>query len=65
MFKAVVLMQLRVIIYIESKKFQGFFTIVLIICTYKQSLNELQQPDFTGIFGTNNISTHLLYSHEW
>ena len=52
MFKAVILMQLRVMMYIESKKFAVF---VLVICTYKQSLNELQEPDLTGIFGTNNI----------
>ena len=38
--------------YIESKKSAVF---VLVTCTYKQSLNELQQPDLTVIFGTNNI----------
>ena len=38
--------------YIESKKSIVF---LLPIWTYKQSLNELQQPDLTGIFGTNNI----------
>ena len=40
--------------YTESKKSAVF---VLVICTYrpKQSLNELQQPDLTGIFRTNNI----------
>ena len=54
MFKAVILMQLRAIIYTESKKSAVF---VLVICTYKQSLNELQQPNLTGIFGTNNIYT--------
>ena len=52
MFKAIILMQLRVIMYTESKKSDVF---VLVICTYKQSLNELQQPDLAGIFGTNNI----------
>ena len=52
MFKSVILMQLRVMMYIESKKSAVF---VLVICTYKQNLNELQQPDLTGIFGTNNI----------
>ena len=44
MLKAVILMQLRVM-YIESKKSAVF---VLVSCTYKQSLNELQQPDLTG-----------------
>ena len=45
MFKAVILMQLRVMMGIDSKKSAVF---VLVICTYKQSLNELQQPDLTG-----------------
>ena len=52
MFKAVILMQLGVIMYIESKKSDVF---VLVFCTYAQSLNDLQQPDLTGIFATNNI----------
>ena len=52
MFKAVILMQLKVMVCIESKKSAVF---VLDICTYQPSLNELQQPDLTGIFGTNNI----------
>ena len=38
MFKAVILMQLRVMMCIDSKKSDVF---VLVICTYKQSLNEL------------------------
>ena len=45
MFKAVILMQLRVMMCIDSKKSAVF---VLVICTYKQSLHELQQPDLTG-----------------
>ena len=45
MFKAVILMQLRVMMCIDSKKSAVF---VLVNCTYKQSLNELQQPDLTG-----------------
>ena len=45
MFKAVILMQLRVMMCIDSKKSAVF---VLVISTYKQSLNELQQPDLTG-----------------
>ena len=65
MFKAVILMQLRVMMYLESKKSAVLYYIVLVICTYKQSLNELQRPDLTGIFGTNNIFTPLLHSHEW
>ena len=46
--------------YIESKQSAVFFTIVLVICTYKQSLNELQQDDLTGIFGTDNIYSFAL-----
>ena len=38
-------MQLRVMMCIDSKKSAVF---VLVVCTYKQSLNELQQPDLTG-----------------
>ena len=45
MLKVVILMQLRVMMYTESKKSAVF---VLVICTYKQSLNELQQPDLAG-----------------
>ena len=52
MHKAVIILQLRVMMYIESKKSAVF---VLVICIYKQSLNELQQPKLTGIFGINNI----------
>ena len=33
MFKAVILMQLRVMMYIESKK-TAVFVLVLVICTY-------------------------------
>ena len=33
--------------YTESKKSAEF--VLLVICTYKQRLNELQQPDHTGI----------------
>ena len=51
MLKAAILMQLRVMMFIESKKSTVFCTILL----YKQSLNELQEPDITGIFGTSNI----------
>ena len=61
MFKAVILMQLRVIMYIESKKSNVF---VLVICTYKQSLNELQQPNLAGIFGTNNIYLWVVISND-
>ena len=39
-------MQLRVMMYIKSKKSAVFVSRV--ICTYKQSLNELQQHDLTG-----------------
>ena len=60
MFRAVILMQLRVIIYVESKKSAVF---VSVIYTYKQSLNELQQPNLTGIFGTNNI--YSLATQPW
>ena len=66
MFKAVIfnaIKNLRVIMCIETAKSAVF---VLVICTYKQSLNELQQPNLTGIFGTNNIySLCLLHNHEW
>ena len=37
--------------YIKTKKSVVF--VLRVICTYKQSLNELQQHDFTG--RTNNI----------
>ena len=62
MFKAVILMQLRVIKYSESKKSAVF---VLFICTYKQSLNELQQPNLTGIVGTNNIYVYSFATQPW
>ena len=39
-------MQLRVMMYIKSKKSAVF--VLRVICTYKQSLNELQQHDLTG-----------------
>ena len=39
-------MQLRVMMYIKSKKSAAF--VLRVICTYKQSLNELQQHDLTG-----------------
>ena len=39
-------MQLRVMIHIKSKKSAVF--VLRVICTYKQSLNELQQHDLTG-----------------
>ena len=61
MFKAVILIQLRVIMYIESKKSDVF---VLVICIYKQSLNELQQPDLAGIFGTNNVYLWVVISND-
>ena len=48
---------------------------VLVICIYRQSLNELQQPDLTDIFGTNNIYSFAtqpcavisndLFSNDW
>ena len=42
------------------------YCFVLVICIYKQSLNELQQPNLTGIFGTNNkYYNDLLHSQEW
>ena len=39
-------MQLRVMMYIKSKKSAVF--VLRVVCTYKQSLNELQQHDLTG-----------------
>ena len=39
-------MQLRVMMYFKSKKSAVF--VLRVICTYKQSLNELQQHDLTG-----------------
>ena len=39
-------MQLRVMMYIRSKKSAVFE--LRVICAYKQSLNELQQHDLTG-----------------
>ena len=39
-------MQLRVMMYVKSKKSTVF--VLRVICTYKQSLNELQQHDLTG-----------------
>ena len=39
-------MQLRVMMYIKSKKSAVF--VLRVICTYKQSLNQLQQHDLTG-----------------
>ena len=39
-------MQLRVMMYIKSKKSAVF--VLRVICTYKQSLNELKQHDLTG-----------------
>ena len=63
MFKAVMLMQLRVMMYIESKKSAVFMLdLVLVICTYKQNLNELQPPDLTGITGISLEPTTYIYS---
>ena len=55
-------MQLRVMIYTESDK-SAVFT--LIICPYTQNLDKLQQPDLTGIFGTNNIILYSFATQPW
>ena len=57
-------MQLRVMMYFKSKTSAVF--VLRVICTYKQSLNELQQHDLTGRLWHQQhiLYTPLLHSHE-
>ena len=61
MFKTVMLMQLRVMMYIESKKY-AVFVLVSVICTYKQSLNKLHNLTLLVSLETTTY-TLLLHSH--
>ena len=66
-------MQLRVIMYIKSKKSAVF--VLRVICTYKQSLNELQQHDLTGrLWNQQHIllcytamsgNIAMIFSNDW
>ena len=57
-------MQLRVIMYIKSKKSAVF--VLRDICTYKQSLNELQQHDLTGgLWNQQHILLCYTAMPEW
>ena len=57
-------MQLRVMMYIKSKKSVVF--VLRVICTYKQSLNELQQHDLTDRpWNQQHILLCYIAMHEW
>ena len=53
-------MQLRVMMYIKSKKSAVFVLRVICTMSYKQCLNELQQHDLTGRLWNQPHKSHIL-----